>query len=76
MILYQNFKLGLVMATAMFLNLIVAALVGVGVPLLLDRSVMIRLKDRVCFLHSVLIALASLFSLVLLQSFCFDNFTL
>ncbi len=37
MILYQNFKLGLVMATAMFLNLLVAALVGVGVPLLLDR---------------------------------------
>lgn len=37
MILYQNFTLGLVMATAMFLNLIVAALVGVGVPLLLDR---------------------------------------
>ncbi|MCI0444883.1 magnesium transporter [bacterium] len=37
MILYQNFRLGLVMASAMFLNLLVAALVGVGVPLLLDR---------------------------------------
>ncbi|MCI0612394.1 magnesium transporter [bacterium] len=37
MILYQNFRLGLVMATAMYLNLLVAALVGVGVPLLLDR---------------------------------------
>ena len=37
MILYQNFRLGLVMATAMFLNLLVAALVGVAVPLLLDR---------------------------------------
>jgi magnesium transporter len=37
MILYQNFSLGLVMAAAMFLNLLVAALVGVGVPLLLDR---------------------------------------
>jgi magnesium transporter len=36
MILYQNFSLGLVMAIAMFLNLLVAALVGVGVPLLLD----------------------------------------
>ena len=37
MVLYQNFRLGLVMAAAMFLNLLVAALVGVGVPLLLDR---------------------------------------
>ncbi len=37
MILYQNFRLGLLMAAAMFLNLLVAALVGVAVPLLLDR---------------------------------------
>ncbi len=37
MALYQNVSLGLVMAAAMILNLLVAALVGVGVPLLLDR---------------------------------------
>jgi magnesium transporter len=37
MILYRNFTLGVVMASAMFLNLLVAALVGVCVPLLLDR---------------------------------------
>jgi len=37
MILYRNVSLGLVMGTAMLLNLIVAALVGVLVPLFLDR---------------------------------------
>jgi magnesium transporter len=37
MILYQRLALGLVMGAAMLLNLLVAALVGVCVPLLLDR---------------------------------------
>ena len=37
MILYTNFSLGVVMAAAMLLNLIVAALVGVVVPVVLER---------------------------------------
>ena len=37
MILYRNFSLGVVMAAAMLLNLLVAALVGVVVPLVLER---------------------------------------
>lgn len=35
--LYRNLSLGLVMASAIFLNLLVAALIGVSVPLVLKR---------------------------------------
>jgi magnesium transporter len=38
LILYQRLSLGLVMGAAIFLNLIVAALVGVAVPLFLHAS--------------------------------------
>ena len=38
MALYGSVPLGLVMATAVLLNLLVSALVGIGVPLALDRA--------------------------------------